>query len=79
MSARLPGVSEPTFSALAVADVEEFLRRISPVTPTSRQEWQMSINRRTILSNDQAAEIIAAEKQLTVEIPKGKITRVVPA
>jgi len=41
--------------------------------------FRMSIDRRTILSNDQAAEVIAAEKQLTGEIPKGKITRVVQA
>jgi hypothetical protein len=39
--------------------------------------FRMSINRRTILSSDQAAEVIAAEKQLTGEIPKGKITHVV--
>jgi len=42
-------------------------------------KFRMSIDRRTILSNDQAAEIIAAEKQLTGEIPKAKIARVVRA
>lgn len=41
--------------------------------------FRMSIHRRTILSSDQAAKVVAAEKQLTGEIPKGKITRVVQA
>ena len=41
--------------------------------------FRMSINRRTIVSNHQAAGVIAAEKQLTGEIPKGKITGVVRA
>ena len=38
--------------------------------------FRMSIARRTIRESDNAAIVIAAEKQLTGEIPKGKIGRI---
>jgi hypothetical protein len=41
--------------------------------------FRMSIARRSILRSDDAVALIAAEKQLNGEIPKGKIVRVVRA
>ena len=41
--------------------------------------WRMSVKRAAALSTEDAARVIADEKQLTAEIPAGKILRAVRA